>query len=115
MDKYNKKEDIPMRYLAIAMLTLSLNALNAGQGVSKPEDAPKQPAKEQVPQRNMVMPDKVDRYDTTDIFAIPADNSETAEDFEMRRLEELSKRVEARRAEQAKQQAKQQTKPTMPE
>lgn len=100
-----------MRYLAIAMLTLSLNALNAGQGVSKPEEPSKQPAKEQAPQRKMVMPDQVDRYDTTDIFAIPADNSETAEEFERNRLEAFAERIEARRA----QEAKPETKPKMPE
>lgn len=103
-----------MRYLALAMLTLSLNALNAGQGVSKPEEPAKQPAKEQAPQRKMVMPDQVDRYDTTDIFAIPADNSETAEDFEMNRLLELEKRIQARRAELLKQKEAGQAKPKAP-
>lgn len=100
-----------MRYLAIAMLTLSLNALNAGQGVSKPEESKKMPAKEQAPERKMVLPDEVDQHDDTDIFAIPFDTSEAEEEIEIEQLDALSKKIQADKAKQMKQQPK----PKMPE
>jgi hypothetical protein len=97
-----------MRYLVLSILTLSLHALNAGQGVSKPAEPVKTPVKEQPAQRKMVMPDQVDQHDTTDIFAIPFDTSETEEDIEIENLDKLSAKLQAKKAEQAKLKAAQQ-------
>lgn len=97
-----------MRYLVLSILTLSLNGLNAGQSVTKPAEPAKTPAKEQNAPRKMVMPDQVDQHDTTDIFAIPFDTSETEEDIEIENLDKLSAKLQARKAELAKQKAAQQ-------
>lgn len=97
-----------MRYLVLSILTLSLNGLNAGQSVTKPAEPVKTPAQEQNAPRKMVMPDQVDQHDTTDIFAIPFDTSETEEDLEIEKLDKLSAKLQARKAELAKQKAAQQ-------
>lgn len=95
-----------MRYLVLSILTLSLNALNAGQGVSKPDEpaktpAQESPANEQARMRKMTMPNQVDQHDTTDIFAIQLDSSEVEQDQEYDELQNESKELQdAKKAEQ---------------
>ncbi len=66
-----------MRYLLLCMLCLSMNALSAGQGVTKPEEPAKTvPQKQPEPQNQAqpdtyVMPGELDQYEDDDVVDQP--------------------------------------------
>lgn len=88
-----------MRYLLLSIMALVASSLSAGQTA---KDAPNCPHKGNEASDSKGPCEMLDQTDRTDIFAIPLDNSEDEEKQDLDRLENMQKKIEAKKQAQQK-------------